>query len=475
MAAVSSSSSAQDPLDLIRSTIQTGAADGNPLSAFTFLDQAGSPTDTVVKAHTIRLGDVTFEKAAATRLARSRDELAARLQAGSAPSLTAEPGFFYTVEAVILGLQARDERPGAYLAQAAAAKVASFPALDRAAILDYLLGRRSEWAGVLPLSSVSAASSAQQHATDGAAISAQTSAPGQTSTLPSTASGAAGVKRPYKVNQADVEFVKRIRAEYEVVLRTRNDALHGDATTAAGGQVAPGQRVTDFEGFRRAFSAKVEAARKLAGRGPPAGSNAATAAARMGAAGQVRKQRAQDPIIVISNSPTSLLNMFNIKQFLEEGIFVPPEEARQRARGVADLVVSITSRAGSSSGAGVGIGRRILVVDNAEAVDRLASSGAGLSAPGSDPWSRVIAVFTTGQTWQFKTYRWSDPRELFKHVMGTYARWHNEPQNPNIRDWNVLELQIDRTKRHTDKQIVSYFWRQLEGWVQRRKPNLITA
>lgn len=454
-----------DPLDLIRSAVGVAKQEGNPLSQFTFLDQASVEVDSVLQAQTVKIGETTLDKSLPTRLARSRDELAARIQAGSPPLPDSEPLLFYSVEAVIFGLQARDERPGAYLAQSATAKVASFSALDRAAILDYLLGRRAEWAGVLSIGAVTTATKQATVAAEDVRAGTAT----QVTATPATSS----TKRPYQVNKTDVELVKRIRTQYEVVLRTRNDALRGNASIAAGGAsvsriAAP--KSTDFESFRRTFSSKVEAARKLAGRSAPAAAPASTAA--KSSSGQVRKQRAQDPIVVISNSPTSLLNMFNIKQYLEEGIFVHPEEARQRARGVADLVVSITSRGGATMpGQGVGIGRRLLVVDNAEAVNRLAASGATGAA--ADPWNRVVAVFTTGQGWQFKAYKWNDPKELFKNAMGVYVRWHNEPQNPNIRDWNVTELQVDRTKRHTDKQVVSHFWRQLESWTQRKKPHLI--
>ncbi|TKY86375.1 hypothetical protein EX895_004524 [Sporisorium graminicola] len=467
MVAAASSSGATDALDLIRTSIRNAANQSDPLASIQLFDDQSTPVTSILQASTLRIGDVSLGKTATTRLARSRDELAARLSSGNPPHPDTEPSFFYDCEAVILALQARDERPGAYLAQAATAKVASFPTLDRAAILDYLLGKRDDWAGVLKLSDLSAAASVATGTSTLASASAQ---------APITAD-AQGIKRPYKVNAQDVEYVKRVKAQYEVVLRTRNDALRGNIAGLTGGAAVSrvaGSKVADFESFRRAFSAKVEAARRLAGKGAPPGSAQQAARSGVSASGQVRKQRAQDPIVVLSSSPTSLLNMFNIKQFLEEGIFVPPEEARQRARGVADLVVSITSRGGTATqggSTGVGIGRRILVVDSAEAVTRLGGSSA--SAPGADPWSRVIAVFTTGQAWQFKTYRWSEPRELFKNVMGVYVRWHNDPQNPNIRDWNVVEVQVDRTKRHTDKQAVSHFWRQLESWTQRRKPHLI--
>lgn len=69
--------------------------------------------------------------------------------------------------------------------------------------------------------------------------------------------------------------------------------------------------------------------------------------------------------------------------------------------------------------------------------------------------------------------------------MGVYVRWNNETPSAQVRDWNVTELlvrghalrcwltdKVDRTKRHTDKQLVAFFWRTLDSWVQRRKPHL---
>lgn len=31
------------------------------------------------------------------------------------------------------------------------------------------------------------------------------------------------------------------------------------------------------------------------------------------------------------------------------------------------------------------------------------------------PRDRVLCVLTTGQAWQFKPYKWQDPRTLFRH------------------------------------------------------------
>jgi parafibromin len=67
------------------------------------------------------------------------------------------------------------------------------------------------------------------------------------------------------------------------------------------------------------------------------------------------------------------------------------------------------------------------VVDSVEALSKF----------GPDAWDRVVCVMTTGQAWQFRPYKWNEPRTLFHHgasfpVARTTAsltmmnRWHSE-------------------------------------------------
>jgi parafibromin len=48
---------------------------------------------------------------------------------------------------------------------------------------------------------------------------------------------------------------------------------------------------------------------------------------------------------------------------------------------------------------------RYFVVDSIDALAKF----------GTDAWDRVVCVMTTGQTWQFRPYKWSEPRQLFHH------------------------------------------------------------
>jgi hypothetical protein len=78
---------------------------------------------------------------------------------------------------------------------------------------------------------------------------------------------------------------------------------------------------------------------------------------------------------------------------------------------------------------------------------------------------RVVCVMTTGQEWQFRPYKWSEPKELFHHgqfyremkcyvsqadscvslrqiVKGIHFQWTNDAPNPKISGWNVTNLKV---------------------------------
>ncbi|KTW29290.1 hypothetical protein T552_01245 [Pneumocystis carinii B80] len=165
--------------------------------------------------------------------------------------------------------------------------------------------------------------------------------------------------------------------------------------------------------------------------------------------GKELKVKHRDPIILLSPSASSLLTMYNIKRFLEEGVFVPPEEALQINGGnrVSELIaISHTSRIAK------GLSYRFVIV---QGVDKFRP----------DYWDRVVCVFTTGQAWQFKEYKWSEPRELFHHVKGFIIQYVGDPPHPATKEWNVETLRIERFRRHTDREVVSRLWESLERWM----------
>jgi len=178
-----------------------------------------------------------------------------------------------------------------------------------------------------------------------------------------------------------------------------------------------------------------------------------------------------------------LITMYNVKRFLQEAVFEPSTTARERAAAAgnprAEDLLHIdrrrdppTASAAASSTAsslshssGSGTVQRYFIVDSTDALQKF----------GADAWERVVCVMTTGQAWQFRPYKWNEPRTLFHHVKGIYFTWANDPPNAKIKDWNVTELKIDPHRRHVDKSVVAHFWKIIDDWTLTNKPWLLKS
>ncbi|OBA20703.1 hypothetical protein METBIDRAFT_12656 [Metschnikowia bicuspidata var. bicuspidata NRRL YB-4993] len=78
-------------------------------------------------------------------------------------------------------------------------------------------------------------------------------------------------------------------------------------------------------------------------------------------------------------------------------------------------------------------------------------------------WDRVIAIFTTGQAWQFAKFKYSRPELLFQHYQGFYMGYLGDIVPKQIHDWNVTPIAVDRgEKRFRDKMLVRDLWAQLD-------------
>ncbi|PHH59268.1 hypothetical protein CDD81_3504 [Ophiocordyceps australis] len=185
--------------------------------------------------------------------------------------------------------------------------------------------------------------------------------------------------------------------------------------------------------------------------------------------GSKTSSRRPDPIILLSPSASSLLRMSNARSFLEEGKFVPPDAG-----------------AAASSAGMLHVQRSMRNIDSSRPMRFILVEGSEQFKP--EYWNRVAAVFTTGQTWQFKNYKWSTPGELFKHTLGVYVGWRGELAPDSVRSWGhrVLATGIDRWRgdandvsRFRDKEVVEQIWKAIEtnmrikGWRADAAPLLI--
>ncbi|KAF9009654.1 RNA pol II accessory factor, Cdc73 family-domain-containing protein [Cyathus striatus] len=146
------------------------------------------------------------------------------------------------------------------------------------------------------------------------------------------------------------------------------------------------------------------------------------------------------PIIMISSSPTALITMHN--------------EARAKMTSKPeDLIAIYRTLPGLQNQT-----QRYFIVDSTEALSKFGPTHG-----------------TESCAWQFRPYKWNEPRTLFHHVKGIYVSWTNDPPNPKIQDWNVTELKIDQHRRHVDKSVVAHFWKTLDTWIAANKPWLMKS
>jgi parafibromin len=96
-----------------------------------------------------------------------------------------------------------------------------------------------------------------------------------------------------------------------------------------------------------------------------------------------------------------------------------------------------------------------------------------------DDWNHVVAVFTTGQTWQFKSYKWTQPADLFSHCLGIFVGWQGETVPEVVRGWGrgVVSMSVEKYSgqhggagRWRDREVVESIWLAIEesmrtkGW-----------
>lgn len=99
------------------------------------------------------------------------------------------------------------------------------------------------------------------------------------------------------------------------------------------------------------------------------------------------------PIIIVPSASQTLLNNFNVKEFLEDGVYVAPDVKVKAMAKKVDIVFVQRK-----------MGRERPVPY--EVRDKVA----GLTAK---DWERVVAIFVLGKDWQFKGWPFSDRVEIF--------------------------------------------------------------
>ena len=190
-----------------------------------------------------------------------------------------------------------------------------------------------------------------------------------------------------------------------------------------------------------------------------------------------------DPIILLSPSASSLIRTSNVKTFLQDGVFVPPDHpilASSDPSNILKIERQLHRNVNKDAGAGTATANSSQSSTSSSRRDTtrfvLVDSIANFRP---DYWSRVVAVFTTGQTWQFKSYKWTSPPELFKHATGIYVGFRGDAVPREVKSWGrgVTSFAVERwdekggvhgAGRWRDREVVEGIWTAIEEGMNMR-------
>ena len=115
--------------------------------------------------------------------------------------------------------------------------------------------------------------------------------------------------------------------------------------------------------------------------------------------------------------------MLNATDFLDKGVYVSSEDKRKSGavRGSSAFFTRVDPKTGRAM--------KYKVMDNPVTLK-------------DEDWAQVVAVFVSGQAWQFKGWKWSNPVDVFKHAMGIYLTFDGRTIDPTVQSWNCKTIKV---------------------------------
>ncbi|KAG0238228.1 accessory factor associated with RNA polymerase II [Actinomortierella wolfii] len=356
----------------------------------------------------------------------------------------------YTLETLLFLLQRANQSVAEYSLEGATKGIPIVSILDRRSVLDYLTGVTATSANIVQQADTNKRVAEQAMDIDTESAS----------------------KKPKTVSQSvygdEAEILRAIISK-ERLCKTTASILRGNRSFAniqktGIGLLLKGKPKDDKNAQKRPQDARgaTNAASTHASttsRHPPSSSSAATGSSTTTAVGNSssnNRSRSRVPIIIIPAAITSMLTMYNIKQFLEKQEYVEGQVAKEQYGSKPKPTY-------------LNIERRQKPNETHKTIYQVIDSTDHLRP---EDWDRVVCVFTNGAEWQFKKLKWPKPIDLFANVKGFYVKWTDEQPKDIVKSWNVETINIDRTRRHTDRARVTEFWDKLQSWCLKNKPHL---
>ncbi|CAN0073875.1 unnamed protein product, partial [Phaeothamnion confervicola] len=127
-------------------------------------------------------------------------------------------------------------------------------------------------------------------------------------------------------------------------------------------------------------------------------------------------------IIIVPNTPSSMVTLYNAKQFLSDGRFEPSQLVKEQGdKKPANLRIERTLHNGQRM--------TYEVIDNPTRLY-------------PQDWERVVCVLVQGVEWQFKRWQWEQPVTLFQTVLGVHLKYDDTRTLDTVAGWNVRVLEV---------------------------------
>lgn len=367
-------------------------------------------------------------------------------------------GNLYTLETLLFFLRHHHLKHTEYLQSARLHRLPAVTLPDRKPLLDYLTGKISTSDAIEFIPPTAAAASTAHAAT--ADVNIEEYRPDDPSidpTLPSSQEPD-GVEPPNEVSAPNrvVDYVSMIRS-LERPLKDRESLLecrNRDFYTVLVQSTKREEERHRIESQQRkdGLVAKTRLIGTDGGGGDDAGGFDATPKPKIHLKGS--KIGEGVPIILVPSASQTLITIYNVKEFLEDGVFVPSESKMKGMRAGAPKPDCVTVQ-------------KKLSRDRAVAAYEVRDKTVGFKP---EDWDRVVAVFVLGKEWQFKDWPFKDHVEIFNKIIGFFVRFEDDSIESAriVKQWNVKIVSISKNKRHQDRAAVLEVWNRLEEFMRSR-------
>ncbi|XP_043724301.1 protein CDC73 homolog [Telopea speciosissima] len=161
------------------------------------------------------------------------------------------------------------------------------------------------------------------------------------------------------------------------------------------------------------------------------------------------------PIILVPSAFQTLITIYNVKEFLEDGVYIPTDVKVKQMKGAKPDCVTVQKKFS-----------RDRVVTAYEVRDKPSTLKV-------EDWDRVVAVFVLGKEWQFKDWPFKDHVEIFNKIIGFFMRFEDDSVESAkmVKQWNVKIISISKNKRHQDRAAALEVWDRLEEFMRSRSHN----